>query len=217
MIWEITLQYVNNSFTFIASRIRGPFAKYAKLRLFPPPCSKQSATRVSLVDLAGWWPLTWPNHPFSLSKNSCVPPQWNIILMLQNENDCLCQIYNQHSYDFIYLCVWLLTDSKLSSKISLFKKKTGVCQKSTPNRPNNGRDILLGDWLQRRPLVSDPGMHHGTCVTHVPWCISRSLTRGDGENVSGISGACTTRNFAYLLRGPCSPIFNLVLANIARM
>ena len=31
---------------------------------------------------------------------------------------------------------------------------------------------------QRKPLVSDPGMHHGTCVSHVPWCMSRSLTRG---------------------------------------
>ena len=26
--------------------------------------------------------------------------------------------------------------------------------------------------------VSDPEMHHGTCVTHVPWCISGSLIRG---------------------------------------
>ena len=26
------------------------------------------------------------------------------------------------------------------------------------------------------PRVSDPGMHHGTCVTHVPWYMSRSLT-----------------------------------------
>ena len=33
--------------------------------------------------------------------------------------------------------------------------------------------------LQRRPLVSDPGMHHGTCVAHVLWCMSGSLTRGD--------------------------------------
>ena len=24
--------------------------------------------------------------------------------------------------------------------------------------------------------VSDPDMHHGTCVTHVPWCMSGSLT-----------------------------------------
>ena len=35
--------------------------------------------------------------------------------------------------------------------------------------------------LQRKPLVSEPGMHHGTCVTHVPWCMSESLTRGGGE------------------------------------
>ena len=28
------------------------------------------------------------------------------------------------------------------------------------------------------PQVSDPDMHHGTCVTHVPWCMPGSLTRG---------------------------------------
>ena len=33
-------------------------------------------------------------------------------------------------------------------------------------------------------------MHHGTCVTHVPWCMSGSLTCGDGENVPCIPGAC---------------------------
>ena len=26
------------------------------------------------------------------------------------------------------------------------------------------------------PRFSDPDMHHGTCVTHVPWCMSGSLT-----------------------------------------
>ena len=26
--------------------------------------------------------------------------------------------------------------------------------------------------------VSAPDMHHGTCVTHVPWCMRRSLTSG---------------------------------------
>ena len=26
------------------------------------------------------------------------------------------------------------------------------------------------------PRGSDPDMHHGTCVTHVPWCMSGSLT-----------------------------------------
>ena len=28
------------------------------------------------------------------------------------------------------------------------------------------------------PRVSDPAMHHGTCVTHVPWCMPRSLPSG---------------------------------------
>ena len=47
----------------------------------------------------------------------------------------------------------------------------------------------------KKPLVNDPGGRHGTCVTHVPWCMSGSLTRGGGENVPRIPGACTTRNF----------------------
>ena len=45
-------------------------------------------------------------------------------------------------------------------------------------------------------------MHHGTCVTHVVWCMSGSLTRVGGENIPGILGACATRNFTYLSRGP---------------
>ena len=28
------------------------------------------------------------------------------------------------------------------------------------------------------PLISDPDMHHGTCLTYVPWCMSGSLTSG---------------------------------------
>ena len=55
--------------------------------------------------------------------------------------------------------------------------------------------------LQRKSLVSNPGMHHGTCVTHVRRCMSGSLTRVGGENVPGIPGACTIRDFTYLARG----------------
>ena len=56
------------------------------------------------------------------------------------------------------------------------------------------------------PRVSDLDMHHGTCVTHVPWCMPGSLTTvsiefDNGENVPGIPGACATRNFTYLIRG----------------
>ena len=56
--------------------------------------------------------------------------------------------------------------------------------------------------LQRKPVISDPNMHHGTCVTHVPWCMSGSLTRGGGKNNPGIPAACANHNFTYLARGP---------------
>ena len=62
------------------------------------------------------------------------------------------------------------------------------------------RDRFPRHRLQGKPLVSDPGMHHGTYVTHVPWCMSGSLTQCGGENDPG---ACATRNFTYLARGPC--------------
>ena len=64
------------------------------------------------------------------------------------------------------------------------------------------RERIPRHRLQSQPLVSDPGMHHGTCVTHVPWCMSGSLARGGGENVPGIPGACANRNFTYLTWGP---------------
>ena len=54
----------------------------------------------------------------------------------------------------------------------------------------NAGNVFPRRRFQRKPLVSDSGMHHGTCVTHVPWCMSGSLTCGDGENVPGIPGAC---------------------------
>ena len=55
------------------------------------------------------------------------------------------------------------------------------------------RERFSPHLLQRKPLVS---------ATHVPWCMSGSLTCGGGENVPGIPGACATRNFPCLVRGP---------------
>ena len=54
----------------------------------------------------------------------------------------------------------------------------------------NAGTVFPTRQLQRKTLVSGPSMHHGTCVTHVPWCMSGSLTCGGGENVPVIPGAC---------------------------
>ena len=63
----------------------------------------------------------------------------------------------------------------------------------------NAGNVFPCRQFQRKPLVSDPGMHHSTCVPHVPWCMSGSLTCGDGGKRSR---RMRTRNFAYLARGP---------------
>ena len=60
--------------------------------------------------------------------------------------------------------------------------------------------------------VSDPDMHHGTCVTHVPWCIPGSLTSGflwslwRGKR-SRHSRCMRNPNFSYLARGPYISVF----------
>ena len=54
----------------------------------------------------------------------------------------------------------------------------------------NAGNVFPRRRFKRKPLVSDPGMHHGTRVTHVPWCMPGSLTCGHGENVPGIPDAC---------------------------
>ena len=65
------------------------------------------------------------------------------------------------------------------------------------------------------PRVNDPGMHHGTCMTHLPRCMPGSLTNGFlwsqwRGNVPSIPGACAIRNFTYLVRGPWRAISNLI-------
>ena len=45
--------------------------------------------------------------------------------------------------------------------------------------------------FKRKTLVNDPGMHHGMCITHVPWCMSGSLICGGGEIVPGIPAVHT--------------------------
>ena len=58
-----------------------------------------------------------------------------------------------------------------------------------------------------QPPISDPDMHHDTWVTYVPWYKPGLLTNGflwrwQRENVPCIPGACATRNFTCLVRGP---------------
>ena len=64
------------------------------------------------------------------------------------------------------------------------------------------RERFFRHHLQRKPRVSDPGMHHHTCVTARAVMHFGIAYPGGGENVPGIPGRYATRNFIYLARGP---------------
>ena len=57
-------------------------------------------------------------------------------------------------------------------------------------------------WDQMSIWIRDMDRPASNVESHVPWCMSGSLTRGGGENVPGIPGAWATRNFTYLVIGP---------------
>ena len=70
----------------------------------------------------------------------------------------------------------------------------------------NAGNVFPRHRLQRKPLGSYPGMHHGTCVTHVPWRMSWSRTRGGGLNVPGIPGACAPTIYRIWQEAHCKGI-----------
>ena len=54
----------------------------------------------------------------------------------------------------------------------------------------------------KETTISDPSMHHGTCVMHVPWYMSGLLISGGGETFPVHAQPAI---FSYLERGPfCS-------------
>ena len=127
----------------------------------------------------------------------------NILACLENDNDgsgLVCSTLFISTFQYWYSSIlhagftqpiWL----QYNDRSDLHGPLTRYVQlRVTHTRGMPGR--FSRHWLQRKPLVSDPSMHHGTCVTHVPWCMSGSLTRGGGEN---IPGSCATRKFTYLV------------------
>ena len=72
--------------------------------------------------------------------------------------------------------------------------------------------------FQRKPLVSDPGMYHGTCVTHVPRCVSGSLTRVVRETIPAFPVHAQPTNLRIWQEAHCGAKWltaNLVYPNTA--
>ena len=113
---------------------------------------------------------------------------------LKRPRSSICTLCNNYTKNWFLLANYIFTTG-------LFIPNTLNCRLCMRREC---RERFPRHRLQRQPLVSDPAMHHGTCATHVPGCMSGSLTCVGGENVPGIPAACATHNFTYLSRGPCT-------------
>ena len=75
---------------------------------------------------------------------------------------CPIQLCSDHGWLFPYLSRLLLWHEPLARYVKLQVAHV-------PGMPGS---------VSPSPQISDPDMHQGTCVTHVPWCMPGSLTSG---------------------------------------
>ena len=68
--------------------------------------------------------------------------------------------------------VYIRSNTMDSNLISLHGSLTRYVKLRIAHAPGRPGTFSPSRW------VSNPDMHHGTCVTHVPWCMPGSLTSG---------------------------------------
>ena len=120
---------------------------------------------------------------FRNQRTACLISQWRVGVL---------------TYIVGAISVWASADRVMTMLRSRAWASYQIRKKCGLHMRRECRELFPRHQLQRKPLVSDPGMHHGTCITHVPWWMSGSLTRRGGKNVPGIPVACASRNFFYI-------------------
>ena len=134
----------------------------------------QSASTVPLEDLAGWWPLTWPNHPFSLGGNFCVPLWWNNLYISKVKTTVSVRfIFKIRKLLSIYICgCWQIQSDLLKFRHS--KKKMAYVRKSLQidltQSEKFGSEIVLGILMKTPSGGGDMKVHNlKPCYFTMPW------------------------------------------------
>ena len=109
-------------------------------------------------------------------------------------NDFFPQWHKRYSLTRTIYCRFLLlkpllttrraTASTLMERTKFYRSKTLWCWNWITGPLTRYATLLVAHapgmlgTFSPPPQVSDPDIHHGTCVTHVPWCMPGSLTSG---------------------------------------
>ena len=120
--------------------------------------------------------MTFQKHTYWLRTSSCITCHSSYkVVILSGEpvwrawfHQSLLCIRQQWRYDIVWIksqiCILSMRSFPWAS--CQIRKFAGA---HAPGMPGT---------FSPSPQVSDPDMHHGTCVTHVPWCMPGSLTSG---------------------------------------
>ena len=107
-----------------------------------------------------------------------------------------------HIHIYTYICVCVC--NVCPQAFQWYLKGNGPLARYVKLRVAHSPGMFPHHQLHIKPLINDPSMHHGTCVTHVPWCMSGLLIRGGGESVPGIPLRMHNANFYVSGKRPIS-------------
>ena len=87
-------------------------------------------------------------------------------------------LFSHIKISVFWLTVYSNTFLKIQLPISHHRSYSLLCDKNATSYGSIDRYEKLRVAFSPPSRVSDPNMHHGKCVTHVPWCMLGSLTSG---------------------------------------
>ena len=138
-----------------------------------------------------------------------LPSDWTLCIMntrcnrnMGGASQLILHRQRSHLFLFAFIDIHVFHTYRETNGIpeTLYWYVSILCQgrynNSLPFMITVGPFIWLGTGLL--PRVSDPYMHHGTCVTHFPWCMP--VSSNSGFLWSRWRGK-RSRNFTYLARG----------------
>ena len=180
----------------IASQITSLMTVYSTVYSDADQRKHQSPASLSFVtvNFPHKWPVTRKIFPFDdviMNLNGGMIRTITLVLLV------LCAL-------FVYS---VATDGATILSVR-YQLSTDVNQDYTED--NHGRpstdtalsNVPLTRYIKLR-VVHALGIAILACITARASRKSGLLTRGGGKTVPGIPGACTTRNFTYMARGPC--------------
>ena len=143
--------------------------------------------------------MAWYRQATSHYLNQCLPDLcWHMASLRYNEltntlrpvqngwhfaNNVFKSIFVNGNY-FILIHIWLkfVPEGLMHWAITCTNGPlTRYIKLRVAHAPGMPGKLFTRHRFQREPLVSDPCMHHGTCVMHVPWCMLGSITLVAGK------------------------------------